>query len=109
MRQVLVLWIHTYSALILTSLMRSQFSFEGEVITLTANHLQWLNRVDTLLALFVNEDIHLLQTYGIVKTLFVDYITEGVLLTCLQTCSRDIPLGVNQADASWCSEEQSGR
>ena len=85
MRQVLVLRVHTYSALVLTSLMRSQFSLEDKVVAFTTHHLQWLNRVDTLFTLLVDEDINLLQSNGIIKTLLINDITEGVLMTCLQS------------------------
>ena len=66
MRQILILRIHTNSTLILASLLRSQLSFENEIITLTSYHLQRLNRIDAFLTIFVNIDINLFKSNSII-------------------------------------------
>ena len=83
MRQVFVLWIHADSTLVESCLLRSKRALEDEVIAIAANQLQRFDREDALLTFLIGEDIYLLQGNSIVQSLFVDNITEGVLLTSL--------------------------
>ena len=99
MRQVLVFRIHTHSTLVLTSLLRSQLSLEGIVVSFFLDHLQWFDAVNALLSILVGIDVHLLQSNGIVKTLFVDDIAKSVLLRRLDTTSRIGPLRRHNVDS----------
>ena len=99
MRQVLILRIHADCALVNTSLFWIQLGNEGEVVTLTLNHLKRLDREDMILAIGIGNHINLLQSYSIVKTLFVDDIFYFVLLTAYLTCCRQVPLAADDIDA----------
>ena len=80
MRQVLVLRIHADGTLVLACLLGRMLGLEGVEVALLLNHLQRLDREHVLIAFLVDGNIHLLKSDGIVKTLFVDDITEDIVL-----------------------------
>ena len=92
MRQVLVLRIHTDGALVLTKMTGSQLSLEGVVVALVTCYLQRLYREYLLLAVLVEQNVNLLQTYCIIETLLVDNELQRVLLTSFGTGRGEVPL-----------------
>ena len=85
-RQILVLRIHAHSTLEVTSLLWSKCCLKDEVVAITANHLQRLNREYALLALLIDMYIYLFEGYSIIESLLVNNITKSVLLSCLDAC-----------------------
>ena len=97
--QLRILGVHADGTLVDASLLGSQGSLEGVVVTLVIDHLQRLDREDMLLAVLVGVDVYFLQADGIVKTLLVDDVLDGVLLACLGTACGQIPLAADDIDS----------
>ena len=94
-----MLRIHTDGTLVLSELCWRQCSLEGKVVTITASHLQRFYREDFLLALFIEADVDLLETDGIVETLLVDDILYIVLLSGLSTRRGEVPFSTYHVDS----------
>ena len=83
MGQVGILGEHTIGNLEAAGILQLVLGLEGIEVTLFLHNLERLNRIDVLLAVGRSVGRYQFQPDGIVQTLFVNHVSDGILLTTL--------------------------